>query len=154
MSTTAETLLDAILTAVRSIDGSGDYANDLTDKVVEGAPPADGALLTLPCAFVDVGELHFGTGPELGRWEHTLTVELYGFVAGDGDTPGKRVRAALGMLSDFLIALRAERSLGGYVLDVEVDGRALEGQGWGHTSVGVAVATVTVKWWVDSGGGT
>lgn len=152
MSTTAGSVIDAVMAALAGINGAGSYANNLSGAgaVVEGDPPDQSVVLSTVCAFVDTGDLLAEHAPELGRYRRNLAVQVYGFVPAAADTPTSRKRAALSLLDDICRAMEADRSLGGLVIDLTVQGRAFTGSGWGASSIGVAFAEIQAYWWVDA----
>lgn len=155
MSTTCGSVIDAVLAALATINGTGVYENNLsvTGQVVEGDPPDQSVALSSVCVFVDTGSLISENAPELGRFRRELVVQVYGFVPAAADTPKSRKRATLSLLDDICAAIEADRSLGNLVIDLIVQGRAFTGSGWGAPSIGVAYAEIVVYWWADPSGG-
>lgn len=155
MSTTSGSVIDAVVAALATINGAGVYANNLSvsGQVIEGDPPDQSVALSGVCAYVDTGSLISENAPELGRFRRELVVQIYGFVPAAADTPSARKRATLSLLDDICAAIEGDRSLGGLVIDLIVQGRSFTGSGWGAPSIGVVYAEVIAYWWVDPAGG-
>lgn len=111
MTTNAETLIDAVVTVLQTVNGAGGYTYDLSgsEGVLEGEP----------------GEAD-GVGPSVWIWPEittddallltvdrvTLTLHLRGRVASTAGTVKSRARAAIRLFSDVQRALTASFSAG------------------------------------------
>jgi hypothetical protein len=132
-------------------NGAGAYTYDLTGdgRVVETeevvTPP------TLPYLTWRLQGIDEDDGPELGDYQRTARLLMVGYVAATADTPTARRTAALNLADDIQTALRADRDLSGFALDVgptSVD--VLRGDAI-HLSSQLAVIVVStmVRWWED-----
>lgn len=151
----AGSVIDAVVAAVATVSAAIPYTFDFTvdGAIMEGDPPDTSTVLSNACAFVSHGDLNSAYAPELGRYRRDFTVQVYAFVPAPEDSPKSRSRVALQVLSAISAAIETDRSLGGVVLDLTVQGRAFTGKGWGAASMAFCIVEVAVYWWADSAGG-
>jgi len=131
----------ALATAIASDYTAGFSGLDLsgTGSVVRGVIP-DAPVLPFASLFlIDVIEQQ---GPTMGRYQGTMTFEIYGFAAGDNIT--ERTDNASQLAADMIKAITSDRSLGNIVDDCLCSFRALEGDKIGINGSGVAFIQVQV----------
>jgi hypothetical protein len=143
MATTRSVLL-ALKAAVQAADGTGSYVYDLsgTDTVILGEI-SDAYKLPQVLIFVDNVTIE----PfELTTERMRLRVRAVGFVGDGTDTAEGRLLAAADLQQDILRATRADRSLGGTVIDMQREGSAYVAESETGDLFGVADVTITVQW--------
>lgn len=146
----------AILTAIRTIDGTGHYNNSLTDypndRVQAGVPDS---LPLLPAVYLqEIRATSTINNVPLGHHERGAQFTLVGYAVGDG-TKLDRIRDALNLLSDVDRSLMADRTLGGLVLDVYLaDFTVIDGlQESDALPYGVCGCVYEVRWRATTAGG-
>ena len=100
----------AILTALRTINGAGNYYYDLSSSVVEGlhdanAPPLGSGV----CASVGCLPVSFDDGPDLGGTSNTARFAIQAWTPA-ADTAAARMLAGARLHSDIRQALKTARS--------------------------------------------
>ena len=131
----------AIASAIAANYASGYSGLDLSGagSVVRGIIP-DAPVLPFASLFlIDVIEQQ---GPTMGRYQGTITFEIYGFAA--GDTITERTDKASQLAADMIKAITSDRSLGNIVDDCLCSFRALEGDKIGIQGAGVGFVQVQV----------
>lgn len=106
MTTRAETIMDAVLAVLATINGAGSYTYDLsgTNAIHEGEPGA--ADIRGPaCVWLDISSVDVTDNQLLTVDTATFTMDLGVFVASTEGTPAKNKRAALRLWSDVDLAL-------------------------------------------------
>lgn len=130
-----EAFTDAILAALRAIDGTGDYWFDLTgdDRVIEAdtlQPTLDGHQVALAKIEADTA-----IGEVMGRYTLTWTCTLMGYAPATADSPSSAARQAYRLLSDCAAAIQGTRDSApsiatlarGDAIDVRLYGSARHG---------------------------
>tara|TARA_Y100000310_G_scaffold337545_1_gene424850 strand:+ start:403 stop:861 length:459 start_codon:yes stop_codon:yes gene_type:complete len=133
----------AIAAAIAANYAAGYSGLDLsaTGSVVRGIIP-DAPVLPFASLFlIDVVE---SQGPTLGRYQGTMTFEIYAFCAGDSIT--ERTDKAGQLAADIIKSITIDRSLGlsGAIDDVLCSFRALEGDKIGIPRSGCAFVQCAV----------
>jgi len=130
-----EAFTDAVLAALRAIDGTGDYWFDLTgdDRVIE----ADTLEPTLDSHQVALSKIEMlsVTGEVMGDYGLTWTCTLMGYAPATAGTLGSAARQAYRLLSDCTTAIQRMRSSSpsiatlakGCAIDVRVSGATRHG---------------------------
>jgi len=150
-----ESLVDAVLTALRAIDGTGDYWFDLTgdDRVIEAdtlQPVLDGHQVAL--SGVEVLSV---AGEVLGYYSLTWTCLLKGYAPATADSPASAARQAYRLLNDCTLAIQRLRTASpsiatlekGDALDVTITGVARHGDSIDqdlYGGMGLFAATVEI----------
>jgi hypothetical protein len=152
MASTSSTILDRLQTVFRAINGSaGGYTytlNDLTDRVMEGAPIEHPNRLQV---FIQDAQVRSTGEAPMRMWRRYLTVTVAGFVPSSGNTGGARLKAALDLASDLHKAIEADTTLNGNALHVDIETATLDGAELGIDGMGVCVLAI-VAWWTTTGG--
>lgn len=154
MSSTVRAVMGAVKTALATVNGSGSYTYDLsaTDRVKIGRPSLTESLV--PCVWVSIGQLESDHGPQLGRYTRRLAIDLEGRVALDGgNTAEERELEAMDLLDDVCIALETDRTLGGRVLDLIVEGTTVGAGATANSQPARVFAQVVVYWHANSAAG-
>ena len=109
--------LAAVKTALHTIDGTGSFTYDLsgTDSVAYGIQLFPDIVPRVQIASLSETSTH---GIPLGFYERTASISLFGYVGADSDEAGSRLLNATDLLNDMMLAIEADRTLGGLVLDV------------------------------------
>ena len=155
MSTIAGDVLDAVKAALATINGAGSYTLNLstTGRVIEGLPADFPEVLSAAVVYVDGGDIISTHAPELGRYRRDFTIPILGFTPANADTPVSRKRMALTMFDDICRALETDRSLGGLVIDLILEGGTFSGDGFGGGNLAGVFIELNAHWWVDAQGG-
>lgn len=146
----APAILDAILAALQGINGpAGGYTFDLSggNRTTEDridSPPR------LPFAAMVLEDIRTQHGPAIGDYNRTMRLRIVGWAPVSENTTKARRDAALYMLGDIARALEADRSLGGRVLDVMVQGTAVIASD-GSELATAALVLLEVHWFADTG---
>lgn len=154
MSSQTRAVMGATKAALQGINGSGNYTYDLsaTDRVRIGRPSLAEGLS--PCVWIAVGQLDSEHGPTLGRYRRTLTIDLEGRVPLDsGNTTEERELEAIDLLDDISVALESDRTLGGRVLDLIVQGTVVGAGTTANNQPARVLAQVVVYWSANSATG-
>lgn len=147
MSTKAVTA--ALITRLQAINGAGGYTHDLSghDRVTQRVYLSPDRV---PCLSVRSGPCVEVPGPDLTGYTERATFYLWGIAAATSDLASARIDAAADMLDDIKKALRADRSLGGTVLDstMSVKGNTFSDQDEASAmELSGVMVEVTVEWW-------
>lgn len=154
MSSHTRAIMGALKSALAGINGSGGYTYDLsaTDRVKIGRPSLTEGLS--PCVWIALGQLDSDHGPQLGRYTRTLSIDLEGRVPLDGgNTTEERELEAVDLLDDICAALEADRTLGGRVLDLIVQGTTVGAGSSANTQPARVLAQIVVYWHANSAAG-
>lgn len=153
MASKARAILGAVRTALAAVNGTGVYVHNLTGSAdcIKGGRPLD-TDFHYPACWVAAGPLTSTHGPQLGRYRRELVIDLQARAAAPG-TPDDRGLIAADLLNDITIALEQDRTLGGTVLDIIVEGMSIDGDEAGIPGVAIAMAVVKVYWHANSGAG-
>ena len=153
MSSQIRSVVGAVKTALAGINATGAYTYDLsaTDRVRIGTPDLTGSLY--PCAWIGAPELRSEHGPQLGRYRRSLTIPIWGMAATTSSSTEERGLVGADLLDDLAVALETDRTLGGRVLDIIVQGATFDGDEVGVPGVALAVVSVEVYWHANSAAG-
>lgn len=154
MASKTRSVLAAVRTALATINGASGYVHNLsaTGRVRGGRPTASDGT-SPPCAWVALGRLTSSHGPQLGRYQRNLVIDLEARAPSTADTTEEREAIAADLLDDLATAIETDRTLGGLVLDVIVEGATLDGEECGIPGIAVALVQVSVYWYADSAAG-
>lgn len=153
MSVRLNDIQDALVAALQTIDGSGDYTNDLsaTGRVIVASNRPDGApdlSVWLSQGMVSVSitdDVPLG----LFRWE--VEYDVAGFAPATADTPAARIQAANTLLADLWTCLVANRVLNDgtrdLVFDIHITEMAsVDGAASDFAGCGVVVMSLVLHW--------
>jgi len=117
----AKTAIDAVVTALAGIDGTGAYNHDFSDsgQVTLGAPSQEPARLSIQ---VRGARPDCSIAETTNRWRWDMGFTLVVFLGPAVATPSTRIAGALNAMSDIHRAMTVDRTLGGVVLDLKPDG--------------------------------
>jgi hypothetical protein len=146
MASEARALLVAVQALLDGIDGAPDYAFSFADAVTIGVPtPNRGAI---PGAYLWIDRVDLTHSDELGSWRQQATIGIQARVPHTTATdPQERHLIGLDALDDIVTALRADRTVGGRVLDSDVTATAFDGGEAGLPGC-VVVEVQMVAWWI------
>lgn len=141
---TLKGVLAALRTAIQAADGTGSYTYDLsgTDTVILGEV-IDAWKFPQVILFVDRVDIQ---PLELTTEQHTLTAHAVGYAAVTSDTASARLDSAADLAQDIHLALRADRSLGGTVIDVQRRSSVSVGESDTGDLFGVCDVQIVVQW--------
>lgn len=145
-------IMAALVTALRTrCTGTGDYTYDLTgsDRVKVGRPGLGHARPL--SVWLAVGAVDTGEAPQLGRWRRQIVIDVVGFVPAISPDPEDTTYAACDLLQDIVQAVQADRSLGGLVTDLSMEGVALDGDDAGMPGMALVIGQISAYWLADSG---
>ena len=153
MASKARAILAAVKAALIAVNGAGVYVHNLTGSAdcIKGGRPI-GTDFHLPACWVAAGPLVSSHGMQLGRYRRDLVIDLQAQAAAPGTAEDRGLIAA-DLLNDITIAVEQDRTLGGLVLDLIVDGMSVDGDEAGMPGVAIALAQVKVYWHANSGAG-
>ena len=152
MGSNARAVLEKFVETIRTVNGGNDYTYNLSDTHdrVLGAsvwPPS-----VLPCVMIQdtsISSEHQGAS---GRYKRRMDITLIGWVASAENTPGSRALAACDLLDDVMLAIEADRTVGGTVLDVIfTNTTAIDGFEETGAELGAFGAIASVYWLVTTG---
>jgi len=157
-----EAFTDALLTALRAVDGTGDYWFDLTgdDRVIE-ADTLEPTLDSHQVALCKV-ELTSVSGEVMGYYGLTWTCLLMGYAPATADTPSSAARQAYRLLNDCTLAVQRMRDSSpsiatlakGDAIDVRITGATRHGDSIDqdlYGGLGMFAATVEITAEVEEG---
>ena len=146
-------VMNALKTAIQAINGTGNYSFILSgdDQVKIGRPTIGD--VRLPSCWIAVGTLTSDHGPQLGRYQRNLVVDIEARTTVSMDTVSERGLKAVDLLDELCQAIQASRSLGGLVTDVIVTGTTVDGDEMGIPGVGVVFAQVETYWYANTSAG-
>ena len=153
MASRSRQVLDAVRDALVTINGAGSYTHNLsgTDAVKIGRSRPEDTVL--PAAWVAVATLRSEHGTGSGRYRRLLTVDIEARVSATSQTTEERACTALDLLDDIVTALEANRTMGGLIYDLILEGVDIDGDEIGMSNVGIVYAQVVLWWEVASGVG-
>lgn len=149
MASNVRAIIAAVKTRLALVNGSGSYVHDLSgnDRVKVGRPtPADGRY---PCVWLAQGPLSSNHDADLTGYRREFVIDIEGRTTASSDSPEERGLIAADLLDDIVTALEGDRTLGGTVLDITVDGMAVDGDEVGVAGVALMVAQLHC-WWLVS----
>ncbi len=157
-----EAITDAILSALRAIDGTGDFNFDLTgdDAVLEATPSAIGPTIDGYQVILAVHPVDLKTGVQMGHYGQAHRFEVFAWAPSeDPDIIANAVRRAHRLLNDCTLAIQRLRAADpvvaalakGYCIDVELNpsgrtaGDELDREQYGGLGLAVAEVIVTAE---------
>ena len=157
--TRAETILDAVIAVLQTVDGTGSYTYDLSgdDGVHEGTPGE--ADVHPPCVWLD-HDVTTDDDQLLTVDQATLTIVLRGFAPTATSPAGVKARARTRLFSDCERALTASFAPGGtladlaYITSLKVRKASVSGSGLDLApDCGAFTAVITITYPAAHGAG-
>ena len=147
MAATLITVWDALITAVRGIDGSGSYTHDLSGTGAVGRVRGGQPMVGPPFATVVFDEAPTSHDVQLGSYRRDLQFTIVGWGLTGADTDEARSEAAANMFDDLCRACESDRTLGGIVYEVLCNGTAFVAND-AESGAQYPVAVVRVETWL------
>jgi hypothetical protein len=140
--------LDAVVTRIASINGTGGYTYDFSGAaaVRRSRWSPDMQQFPLACVAAADNAVSAEPGPDLGGFTWTLQVEVIATVRPSAQTVEASEEAAAALLSDLVIALGSEPTLGGLVEDIAFNAGMLSGDQVGAVGAAIAWVTLALTW--------
>lgn len=105
--------LVAVVEAFEAVDGTGDYATDISAAVAYGQfAPDRPPRQALPCVAVGIESVDMEDGPDLPGTRCQVALTVQGWAQGASDSAAGRMQAACELASDLRLALRTARASG------------------------------------------
>ena len=147
------TIMERVKTQLQNINGSGSYTYDVSgsDQVVIGQTFSSGRVPG--CYLFTNGTT---TKQEAGRtvltrYDREMKVQIESWVPSTSATAGTALLDALDMQDDIFRAIESDRSLGGNVRDVELEGSTYEGAELDRPALGMVVVILTIRYTETAG---
>lgn len=152
MASRLRSILGAVKTAISAVNGAGGYVYDLSATgIVQIGEPTMSDGPQPPRVWIWLTDIAGEHGPELGGYRRSASIAVSGVVPSTSTTREEHLLAAADLLDDLSVALQADRTLGGYVLDVLVSGAPLSGAELGIPGAPAAILAVEV-YYLEVGG--
>ena len=149
-------ILNQIKTQIANVGSlpAGTYTHDLRgeDQVVIGESFSPGRI---PCAYIypnGVTTTQAAGTTVLTRYDRNMSVQVEAWCAATSSAPGTALLDALDLQDDIMRALEADRSLGGYVRDIEISASSFDGHELDRPSLGLAVLVLSIDYTETAGG--
>lgn len=150
---TARLLIERIRDDLEGINGpTGRYTHDIGERCFVGDPGAQAVDGLLPAVWITRWTITSRDDDQLGAYRRVLAVQILG-VVGDADAndadvegPGGRALSATDLLDDIATCLERDRTLGGRVVRMILDGQALDGAELGQPTIGACEVALIVEY--------
>ena len=153
MASHVRTIMGKVILAFQAINGAGSYSYDFstTGRVQIGMPTeADGHDIMM---WLDIADISSEHGPELGGFKRTLTIDVMARAKTNSRSEAEQVLDASDLANEMVIAIEADRGLGGNVNDLIYRTTPLSGSALGFPDRLVVLGEIVITWWANSGVG-
>lgn len=147
------TIMERVKTQLQNIDGGSSYTFNVSgsDQVVIGQTFASHRVPGVYLFTNGTTTKQEAGRTVLTRYDREMKVQIEAWVPSTSAAAGTALLDALDMQDDIFRAIESDRSLGGNVRDVELEGSTYEGAEMDRPGLGMVVCILTIRYTETAG---